>query len=127
MLSNIKSNDMRKTFHFKDKPFFVGCRTKEEEAKTKNENAMKTYEIKSSVDEFLSLMGFSPTTVSEILVAGKDGKIKLCVTSNGSNVIIDTPTKDFTVLKDSKDRFKIESILSDIQDLIISGDLILIE
>ena len=88
---------------------------------------MKMYEIKSNVDDFLPLMGFSPITVSEILVAGKDGKIKLCVTSNGSNIIIDTPTKDFTVLKDSKDRFKIESILSDIQDFVISGDLILIE
>ena len=114
---------MRNTFHYKDKPFFCGM---EKESKPPKNNDMKTYEIKSNVDDFLSLMGFSPTTVSEILVAGKDGKIKLCVTSNGSNVIVDTPTKDFTVLKDSKDRFKIESILSDIQDFVISGDLILI-
>lgn len=123
---------MKNPFHYAGEPFFIGCDAGEGESKSvnqiiKNRTIMKTYEIKSNIDNVLSTMGFSPMEITDILLAGKEGKLKLCVAGGGSHIIVDTITKDFPILNNQKDKEVIEETLSDIQDLIISGDLILIE
>lgn len=88
---------------------------------------MKAYEIKKRVEVVLSAMGFTAKEIKEIIKSGEGRELRLCVTSSGSNIIIDTPLKDFTILSNEKDEDIVEDTLSDIKDFIISGDLILIE